>query len=70
MPKTLPPAYTIVPPGRPLSGRVSPPGSKSITNRVLLLAALAEGTSRLTGALKSKDTVLMAEALRQMGVTV
>ncbi|HWV20599.1 MAG TPA: 3-phosphoshikimate 1-carboxyvinyltransferase [Devosia sp.] len=70
MPKTLPPAYTIIPPGRPLSGRVSPPGSKSITNRALLLAALAKGTSRLTGALKSKDTVLMAEALRQMGVAV
>lgn len=70
MPKTLPPAYTIVPPNRPLSGRVSPPGSKSITNRALLLAALAKGTSRLTGALKSKDTVLMAEALRQMGVAV
>jgi 3-phosphoshikimate 1-carboxyvinyltransferase len=60
----------IVPPGRPLVGRVSPPGSKSITNRALLLAALAEGTSRLTGALKSKDTTLMAAALRQMGVTV
>lgn len=70
MPKTLPPAYTIIPPGRALSGRVSPPGSKSITNRALLLAALAKGTSRLTGALKSKDTVLMAQALRQMGVTV
>jgi 3-phosphoshikimate 1-carboxyvinyltransferase len=36
----------------------------------LLLAALAKGTSHLTGALKSKDTVLMAQALRQMGVTV
>nr|WP_314261062.1 3-phosphoshikimate 1-carboxyvinyltransferase [uncultured Devosia sp.] len=66
----LPPALTIVPPNRPLTGRVSPPGSKSITNRALLLAALANGTSRLTGALKSKDTTLMAAALRQMGVTV
>jgi 3-phosphoshikimate 1-carboxyvinyltransferase len=66
----LPPALAIVPPNRPLVGRVSPPGSKSITNRALLLAALANGTSRLTGALKSKDTVLMAAALRQMGVTV
>ena len=66
----LPPALTIVPPTRPLVGRVSPPGSKSITNRALLLAALAAGTSRLTGALKSKDTTLMAAALRQMGVTV
>lgn len=70
MPNELPAAYTIVPPNRPLSGRVLPPGSKSITNRALLLAALAEGTSRLTGALKSKDTVLMARALREMGVTV
>lgn len=70
MTDALPPAFTIVPPNRPLSGRVSPPGSKSITNRALLLAALAKGTSRLTGALKSKDTVLMARALREMGVTV
>lgn len=70
MQNDLPPALTITPPDRPLSGRVSPPGSKSITNRVLLLAALAEGTSRLTGALKSKDTELMARALREMGVQV
>ena len=70
MPNNVPPAYTITPPNRPLIGRVSPPGSKSITNRVLLLAAMANGTSRLTGALKSKDTVLMARALREMGVTV
>lgn len=70
MSNTLPPAYTITPPNRPLSGRVSPPGSKSITNRALLLAALADGTSRLTGALKSKDTTLMARALRDMGVVV
>ncbi|MBP1850392.1 3-phosphoshikimate 1-carboxyvinyltransferase [Rhizobium halophytocola] len=61
---------TILPPGHPLSGHVSPPGSKSITNRVLLLAGLAKGTSRLTGALKSDDTRYMAEALRAMGVSV
>ena len=70
MQNALPPALTITPPNRPLSGRVSPPGSKSITNRALLLAALAEGTSRLSGALKSKDTDLMARALREMGVQV
>jgi 3-phosphoshikimate 1-carboxyvinyltransferase len=63
-------SLTIVPPEQPLRGRVTPPGSKSITNRALLLAALAHGTSRLTGALKSKDTALMAAALRQMGVVV
>lgn len=67
---TMPKSLTIVPPGRPLVGRVTPPGSKSITNRVLLLAALAHGTSRISGALKSKDTILMAAALRQMGVLV
>ena len=63
-------ALTIVPPGRPLVGRAAPPGSKSITNRALLLAGLAKGTSRLTGALKSDDTRYMADALRAMGVTV
>ncbi len=67
---TQPKSLTIVPPVRPLTGKVTPPGSKSITNRALLLAALAKGTSRLSGALKSKDTALMAAALRQMGVGV
>ena len=61
---------TITPPNHPLSGKVEPPGSKSITNRVLLLAGLAKGKSTLTGALKSDDTLYMAEALRAMGVTV
>ena len=63
-------AITIMPPHAPLRGRAAPPGSKSITNRALLLAALARGTSRLTGALKSDDTRYMAEALRQMGVDI
>ncbi len=61
---------TILPPGHPLEGRVSPPGSKSITNRALLLTGLAKGTSRLTGALKSDDTRYMADALRAMGVEI
>lgn len=61
---------TIQPTSQPLKGKVSPPGSKSITNRALLLAGWAKGTSRLTGALKSDDTRYMAEALRAMGVTV
>ncbi|ODS58865.1 MAG: 3-phosphoshikimate 1-carboxyvinyltransferase [Agrobacterium sp. SCN 61-19] len=63
-------SVTILPPAHALTGKVSPPGSKSITNRALLLAGLAKGTSRLTGALKSDDTRYMAEALRQMGVIV
>src|SRR5215217_1789453 len=61
---------TVVPPSHPLRGRVSPPGSKSITNRALLLAALAKGVSRISGALKSDDTARMAEALTAMGVSV
>jgi 3-phosphoshikimate 1-carboxyvinyltransferase len=63
-------AVEVLPPGKALIGRVEPPGSKSITNRALLIAALAEGVSRLTGALKSDDTRWMAQALRDMGVTV
>jgi 3-phosphoshikimate 1-carboxyvinyltransferase len=61
---------TILPTDHPLRGHVRPPGSKSITNRALLLAGLAKGTSRLTGALKSDDTRYMADALRAMGVQV
>lgn len=61
---------TIVPFPGALHGKVTPPGSKSITNRALLVAALAKGTSRLSGALKSDDTLYMAQALRAMGVAV
>ncbi|WP_213881128.1 3-phosphoshikimate 1-carboxyvinyltransferase [Pseudomonas sp. dw_358] len=61
---------TLIPKGQPLKGQVSPPGSKSITNRALLLAALAKGTSRLDGVLKSDDTRHMSNALRQMGVSI
>jgi 3-phosphoshikimate 1-carboxyvinyltransferase len=46
------------------------PGSKSITNRALPIAALARGESELTGALFSDDTRYMAEALNQLGVRV
>ena len=60
----------ITPPAHALSGKIALPGSKSITNRALLIAALAKGESLLTGALSSDDTRYMAEALRDMGVTV
>lgn len=59
---------------RPLAGRpdtvVRVPGSKSITNRALLIAALAEGESDLHGVLFSDDTNYMTAALRQLGVDV
>ncbi len=50
--------------------RIRPPGSKSITNRALVCAALAEGESLLTGVLDSEDTRVMIEALRQLGITI
>jgi 3-phosphoshikimate 1-carboxyvinyltransferase len=65
-----PHSVTLTPPQRPPKGSLVLPGSKSITNRALLLAALAKGTSRLTGALKSDDTARMAEALIAMGVKI
>ncbi len=63
-------AVAVRPPRSPLHGRVRLPGSKSVTNRVLLLGALARGGSRLTGAGKSDDTAHMARALQAMGVGV
>lgn len=58
----------ITPVSRPIRGRIRPPGSKSITNRALIVAALAEGTSVLTGVLDSDDTRVMAESLRRLGL--
>lgn len=60
----------IDPATRPVDGTVTLPGSKSITNRALVCAALAEGTSTLSGVLHADDTVAMVEALRVLGVEV
>jgi len=54
----------------PIVGRVRPPGSKSITNRALVCAALADGVSTLKGALDSEDTRVMIAALAQLGVEI
>lgn len=54
----------------PLHGRIRPPGSKSITNRAVVCAALANGTSTLTGALDSEDTRVMLESLSRLGFEV
>jgi 3-phosphoshikimate 1-carboxyvinyltransferase len=54
----------------PVDATVSLPGSKSYTNRALLLAALASGRSTLTGALFSDDTRYMCESLTRLGVAV
>ncbi|NLE72381.1 MAG: 3-phosphoshikimate 1-carboxyvinyltransferase [Actinomycetales bacterium] len=55
---------------RPLDAVVEVPGSKSLTNRYLVLAALAEGPGRIRGALTSRDTLLMADALEVLGARV
>jgi 3-phosphoshikimate 1-carboxyvinyltransferase len=54
----------------PLDGQIEVPGSKSITNRALLLAALADGESRLLGGLESDDTLVMRAALAGLGIAV
>ena len=66
-----PPEVTITPlPGPIAAIRVRVPGSKSLTNRALIVAALAEGDSTLTGALDSEDTRVMVEALGKLGIQV
>jgi len=54
----------------PVIATVALPGSKSLTNRYLVLAALADGTSRLRAPLRSRDTLLMAAGLRCLGATI
>ncbi len=57
-------------PIKSLSGEVRLPGSKSISNRALLLAALAKGDSRILNLLDSEDTRLMRRALEALGVSM
>ena len=56
--------------GGPLDALVDVPGSKSLTNRYLVLAALADAPGRLRGALRSRDTLLMADALTSLGARI
>ena len=64
------PEIEIVPIVGPLDARVSVPGSKSITNRAMILAAMAQGRSVLDSVLLSDDTRYMSDALRVMGFVV
>jgi 3-phosphoshikimate 1-carboxyvinyltransferase len=56
--------------GPPPKATVRVPGSKSLTNRALIIAALAEGPSSLTGALDSDDSRVMVDALKALGIPV
>jgi 3-phosphoshikimate 1-carboxyvinyltransferase len=68
-PGPLPAALELLPAG-PVSMRLAAPASKSVTNRALLCAALAEGASRLAGAAGSDDADAMATALAALGAEV
>lgn len=57
-------------PSGPVRGSIRPPGSKSITNRALVCAALADGRSILRGVLDSEDTRVMIESLKRLGLKV
>lgn len=58
----------VLAPASRAEGRLQLPGSKSISNRALLLAAITAGTTTLTGVLASDDTQVMLESLHKMGV--
>lgn len=65
-----PPTLPIQPFTKPVRGSVTLPGSKSVTNRALILAALGKKTVMLHGALFSRDTHLMVAALRALGFEI
>jgi 3-phosphoshikimate 1-carboxyvinyltransferase len=66
----LPPSLRITPVNHPLNATVHVPGSKSLTNRALLIASLADGTTRLTNAIFSDDSRYFANALQTLGFNV
>jgi len=63
-------SIVITPASGPITATVRPPGSKSITNRALVCAALADGESTLDGALVSDDTHVMIDSLGRIGISV
>jgi 3-phosphoshikimate 1-carboxyvinyltransferase len=67
---SLPEVIEIVPLDAPVSAVITVPGSKSITNRALILAALAHRPITLRGALWSEDTQIMTAALQQLGFVI
>jgi len=66
----LPDLIEIIPFAAPVRAEITVPGSKSITNRALILAALAKGAVTLSGALWSEDTQVMVQALKVLGFDV
>ena len=62
--------YRVQPVSHAICGSIRPPGSKSITNRALVCAALAQGKSNLIGILHSDDTRVMIDALNALGIAI
>jgi 3-phosphoshikimate 1-carboxyvinyltransferase len=67
---SLPDLIEIVPLTGPVAGAITVPGSKSITNRALVLAALGSGETTLPGALWSEDTQVMVDCLQDLGFMI
>ncbi len=65
-----PNAVSLSPVDAPVSGTVTVPGSKSLTNRALICAAMAKGTSVLSGVLESEDTEVMIQAWQALGLSL
>ncbi len=63
-------SWTIRPQGQPLRGTVHVPGDKSITHRALILGALAEGGSTITGYCRGEDCLNTLQALRSVGIEI
>jgi 3-phosphoshikimate 1-carboxyvinyltransferase len=68
--ETFPPRSRAFWAARPLAGRVTVPGDKSISHRALMLSALAVGESRITGLLEGEDVLATAAAMRAMGADI
>ena len=68
---SYPDVYAVQPLAHtPKGARVRPPGSKSLTNRALIVSSLAEGRCKLTGALDCDDTRVMVESLQRLGFVI
>src|SRR5574344_1032817 len=64
------PTFLNIPPVKRFEGQIRLPGSKSLSNRAFLLAALCKGETRLHHLLSSDDTRYMSEGLRALGVSI
>src|SRR5690349_5143021 len=60
----------VASPGGPLHGEIHAPGDKSVSHRAIMLAAVADGTSRIEGFLEGEDTLATASIFERLGVRI